>query len=75
MCDNLLTSVIRCWDFKNIKLNPVIVAPAMNTMMYEHPFTEQQIKILTDTLGVKVLGTLFKKLICGDEGYGAMIDV
>lgn len=41
MCDNLLTSVFRCWDIKNIKSKPIIVAPAMNTMMYEHPFTDQ----------------------------------
>jgi hypothetical protein len=24
---------------------------------------------------VRVLPTLFKKLMCGDEGYGAMLDV
>lgn len=38
ICDNLLTSVFRCWDFKN-KV-PVIVAPAMNSHMYENPLTE-----------------------------------
>jgi len=32
-------------------------------------------KVLSETLGIKVLPTLFKKLMCGDEGYGAMIDV
>ena len=70
MCDNLLTSVFRCWDFKK----PVIVAPAMNTMMYEHPFTEKQLAVLGKELGVNVLDTAFKKLMCGDEGYGALID-
>ena len=39
LCDNLLTSVSRCWDVKS-KSKPFIVAPAMNTMMYEHPITE-----------------------------------
>ena len=38
LCDNLLTSLVRAWDFKKPK--PVIVAPAMNTMMYEHPLTQ-----------------------------------
>ena len=37
LCDNLLTCIARCWDLKR---NPFIVAPAMNTMMYEHPITE-----------------------------------
>eukprot|EP00347_Sterkiella_histriomuscorum_P002072 403369581 len=31
ICDNLLTNIARCWDFKG-KV-PFIVAPAMNTMM------------------------------------------
>lgn len=78
LSDNLLSSVFRCWDFKkeNEKLvKPVVVAPAMNTMMYEHPLTEMQLKILRDTLGVTVMNTAYKKLMCGDEGYGAMIDV
>jgi len=73
LCDNLLSSVFRCWDIKGNK--PVIVAPAMNTFMYEHPITEFQLKFLEEKLNVKVLSTLFKRLMCGDEGYGAMLDV
>ena len=37
LCDNLLTCIARCWDIKH---DPFIVAPAMNTMMYEHPITD-----------------------------------
>jgi phosphopantothenoylcysteine decarboxylase len=40
LSDNLLMSIFRCWDFKNIQTRPVIVAPAMNTYMYENPITE-----------------------------------
>lgn len=47
----------------------------MNTLMYEHPITEHQLKFLSDTLNIKVLPTAFKKLMCGDEGYGALIDI
>lgn len=47
----------------------------MNTMMYENPLTGQQLAVLSDTLGVKVMPTAHKKLMCGDEGYGAMIEV
>ena len=39
LCDNLLTCVARAWRFKK----PFVVAPAMNTYMYEHPITEKQL--------------------------------
>jgi phosphopantothenoylcysteine decarboxylase len=35
LCDNLLTCVYRAWDFSR----PVVLAPAMNTLMWEHPAT------------------------------------
>ena len=66
MCDNLLTSLVRCWDYKALK--PIIVAPAMNTMMYEHPFTEMQEKVMRDTLGINIIPTVSKVLMCGDSG-------
>ena len=41
LCDNLLTCVFRAWDFRSAEAaGSVIVAPAMNTFMYEHPLTE-----------------------------------
>ena len=40
ICDNLLLSIFRCWDIKNIQKKAVVVAPAMNTFMYEHPITD-----------------------------------
>jgi phosphopantothenoylcysteine decarboxylase len=36
LCDNLLTCVFRAWDFSK----KVMVAPAMNTYMYENQITE-----------------------------------
>ena len=47
----------------------------MNTMMFEHPITDLQLAFLRDKLQVKVLPTACKKLMCGDEGFGALIDV
>jgi phosphopantothenoylcysteine decarboxylase len=35
LCDNLLTCVARAWDFRK----PLAVAPAMNTAMWDSPFT------------------------------------
>jgi phosphopantothenoylcysteine decarboxylase len=39
ICDNLLTTVARAWD----RNRPFIIAPSMNTEMWEHPITEQQL--------------------------------
>ncbi len=72
LADNLLTCVFRAWNFE---LKPVIVAPAMNTFMYENPITEIQQKFLRETLKVKVLPTVEKVLVCGDKGLGAMASV
>ena len=35
LCDNLLTCVVRAWDVAR----PIVIAPAMNTVMWEHPST------------------------------------
>jgi len=67
MCDNLLTCVARAWDVQK----PFIVAPAMNTHMWNHPFTEKQLQTLKD-LGVIVIDPVEKTLACGDSGTGAL---
>jgi phosphopantothenoylcysteine decarboxylase len=35
LCDNLLTCIVRAWDYEK----KFVVAPAMNTYMYENEFT------------------------------------
>ena len=42
ICDNLLTSIYRAWPMNK----PVIVAPAMNTDMWENPITAEQLEVL-----------------------------
>ena len=39
MADNCLTCVDRAWDIKR----PIVLAPAMNTLMWEHPATERNL--------------------------------
>ena len=41
MCDNLLLSIYRAWQFKEQK--PVVVAPAMNTDMWNNPLTRHHL--------------------------------
>ncbi|KAI9351509.1 flavoprotein [Obelidium mucronatum] len=56
LCDNLLTCILRAWDVKK----PVLLAPAMNTAMWNHPLTARHLETL---------------LACGDLGIGAMAEV
>jgi phosphopantothenoylcysteine synthetase/decarboxylase len=42
MCDNLLTCVVRAWDFGDEEKR-VLLAPAMNTCMWESPFTRRHL--------------------------------
>lgn len=48
LCDNCLTCVWRAWDWAR----PVILAPAMNTLMWEHPFTCRHLRALGRTAGI-----------------------
>lgn len=66
-CDNLLTSVARAWDFTK----PILVAPAMNTFMWNHPVTRVHLQTLR-SFGYGVIDPVCKVLACGDEGMGAM---
>ncbi|KAF3777133.1 putative phosphopantothenoylcysteine decarboxylase [Nymphaea thermarum] len=69
LCDNLLTCIIRAWDFSK----PLFVAPAMNTFMWNSPFTQKHLDLVSE-LGVSVIPPITKKLACGDYGNGAMAE-
>jgi phosphopantothenoylcysteine decarboxylase len=40
LCDNCLTCVWRAWNVAK----PVMLAPAMNTLMWDHPFTKRHLR-------------------------------
>lgn len=72
MADNLLTSIMRAWHLDR----PVVIAPAMNTLMWTHPVTEAHLLTLElwyDDL--YVVEPVVKKLACGDTGIGALADI
>ena len=49
LCDNFLTCLFRAWDFAR----PVILAPAMNTLMWQSPVTARHLgQLLLDHGGV-----------------------
>ncbi|ODQ67121.1 hypothetical protein NADFUDRAFT_81714 [Nadsonia fulvescens var. elongata DSM 6958] len=69
ICDNLLTSVVRCWN----PTTPVMVAPAMNTFMYTNPMTKKHLAIIKEEFPwIEVLKPIEKVLVCGDIGMGGM---
>ncbi|KAL1927790.1 hypothetical protein VTP01DRAFT_3611 [Rhizomucor pusillus] len=70
LCDNLLTCVLRAWD----PSKPVIVCPAMNTNMWNHPFTARHLGVLRELLRFHVIDPISKQLACGDTGVGAMAE-
>ena len=71
LCDTLLTCVWRAWDFADAAKS-VFVAPAMNTAMWNSPFTAKHLAALAAFPNVRVIDPVEKKLACGDVGIGAM---
>ena len=64
--DMLSTTLLACTC-------PVLVSPAMNTRMYEHPATQENLRILSSR-GVKIIEPASGRLACGDEGKGKLPD-
>jgi phosphopantothenoylcysteine decarboxylase len=84
IADNLLTSI---WLAKPMN-KPTVVAPAMNTQMWENPITQANLKFLKTTFSgyrnqiddlvgadnFMIVKPVMKKLACGDVGIGAMAE-
>jgi len=51
ICDNCLTCVWRAWD----QNRPVMLAPAMNTMMWEHRLTCRHLRAIAEDAGISEL--------------------
>jgi phosphopantothenoylcysteine decarboxylase/phosphopantothenate--cysteine ligase len=52
---------------------PVLVAPAMNVRMWEHPATQENVTILRGR-GVEILGPVEGELAEGEVGVGRMVE-
>ncbi|MFA5358723.1 MAG: flavoprotein [Patescibacteria group bacterium] len=68
LADNLLTCIVRAWD----PAKPVVLAPAMNTKMWQSSFTATHLQSLKNIFQLCVVPPVSKKLACGDEGVGAL---
>ena len=68
--DNMVTSTSLALPDHVKKL----LAPAMNTKMYDHPATQANLKIL-ETYGYQIISPKESLLACGDHGKGALADL
>ena len=68
ICDNLLLST--ACAFKK----PILLAPAMNTGMWENPFVQENLKKLLEN-GYHILNPETGFLACGTNGKGRMVEV
>lgn len=68
ICDNLLLSTACAFN------KPVLLAPAMNTNMWENPFVQENIIKLKNN-GYHILNPDVGYLACGTNGAGRMVEV
>ena len=54
---------------------PVVIAPAMNTNMYESPATQESIRILSQWENITMLDAASGELACGTTGKGRMQEI
>ena len=70
MADNMLTATALALP----NTTPKLIAPAMNTKMYENPLTRKNLDTLHD-LGYQEILPKSGLLACGDTGRGALADI
>lgn len=66
ICDDLLTTLILASQAK------VMVAPAMNPVMLDHPATQNNLNILQNRFRYEIIAPEFGEVACGDWGAGKM---
>lgn len=72
ICDNLVTSLARAW----LPYKPFLIAPAMNTAMWEHPLTNTHLDLFKSfSKNNRVIDPQSKMLACGTFGMGALAEI
>ncbi len=68
---NLMTSMFLAWNSEK----PLFVFPAMNTLMLNHPFTQENLNKLKSLPYLFVGTTSSGTLACGDKGEGKLQEI
>ncbi len=71
ICDELLTTMILASNAQS----KVVIAPAMNPMMLDHPATQYNLGILQHRFRYEIIPPDIGELACGDWGPGKMAPV
>ncbi|WP_274641759.1 phosphopantothenoylcysteine decarboxylase [Streptococcus equinus] len=69
MADNIVTATALALPAET----PKLIAPAMNTKMYDNPLTQRNIRILKE-VGYQEIEPRSSLLACGDVGRGALAE-
>ena len=70
LADNMLTATA----LASPSTTPKLIAPAMNTKMYENPLTKKNLDTLHN-VGYQEILPKSRLLACGDTGRGALADI
>jgi phosphopantothenoylcysteine decarboxylase/phosphopantothenate--cysteine ligase len=70
LCDDLLSTLVLARRREHCKL---LLAPAMNVEMWEHPATQRNVRRLRED-GARILGPAAGEQACGEVGAGRMIE-
>ncbi len=72
LADNLVTSVLAAWNRKK----PIVLAPAMNTQMWENPVVAENLLRLKNRYSkLTIVDPISKKLACKTKGVGALANI
>jgi phosphopantothenoylcysteine decarboxylase len=69
--DKFLTSIVLAWP----RDKQIILAPAMNTRMWENPITRANLDYIRDIYHLHVVEPIEGNLACGVTGMGAMAKI
>jgi phosphopantothenoylcysteine decarboxylase/phosphopantothenate--cysteine ligase len=70
LADDALTTVLLALPARV----PVVIAPAMNTEMWNHPIVRRNLRWLGEAGRYRIVDPVSKRLACGDVGVGGMAD-
>ena len=71
LCDNCLTCVWRAWE----PTRRTVLAPAMNTLMWDHPLTRRHLRQLAEDAGLTVAGASAEEIIAGVNAAGGALRI
>jgi phosphopantothenoylcysteine decarboxylase/phosphopantothenate--cysteine ligase len=71
LADDLLSTAFSATGAGKEAACPVILSPAMNTRMWQHPATQRNLQQLIDW-GIQIIPPTLGRLACTDQGEGRM---